>query len=173
MSRINRILADYEFRQYTELNAARETGRKFCNHDLKHVIDVARVTYTLFLEGLLQKEQVKTYFESLQQAREVIYAAGLLHDIGRWCEYDRGEDHAVASGQLAGPILTRAGYSSEEQQVISQAVREHRKAGNKASFLGKLLCRADKLVRLCGYCQARGECYKIDSMDTARELLLY
>ncbi|MHB8172474.1 MAG: HD domain-containing protein [Thermincolia bacterium] len=174
MKRISRILTDEDFQEFMALNEAKETGRQFCNHDLKHVIDVARVAYTLFIEDCLAgKEPAKNYFPSLTEAKEVVYAAGLLHDIGRWCEYDRGEDHALVGGVLAPPILVRAGFSPQEQNIISRAIEEHRKAGDEASFMGKILFKADKMVRLCCYCQARQDCYKPDSMVTAREPLLY
>jgi len=174
VKRVGLILKDCEFNQFMENNATKETGRKFCCHDLSHVIDVARVAYTLFLEKILLQEDYgfSAHF-SKAQAKEIVYAAGLLHDIGRWCEYETGEDHARAGGLLAQPILTRAGFEIAEQEIIIRAIKEHRKNIEENSFLGQILYRADKFVRLCNYCSAKDECYKLDSMETAREILIY
>jgi len=46
------------------------------------------------------------------------YSAGLLHDIGRWKEYQGEGDHAGHSAALAESILERAGFKPSEQKLI-------------------------------------------------------
>lgn len=163
MKRVEYILNDRLYRECLAKNALHEVERRFCRHDFQHMLDVARITYILFLEagetgrlaealGLPDRETVK----------EVIYAAGLVHDIARWRQYETGEDHAQAGAELAVPLLERAGFARGEAFAIAAAVREHRTGGIKSTLLGERLCRADDLSRPCFECKARSECYKFD-----------
>ena len=54
-----------------------EIDRVFCCHGIEHSLDVARVAYITNLE------------QNLGFQKEMIYAAALLHDIGRWRQYRR------------------------------------------------------------------------------------
>ena len=103
------------------------------------------------------------------QAEEVICAAGLLHDIGRWRQYDNGEDHALAGAGMAGEVLERAGFSGHEIKVITRAIREHRREAPGSSRLGRVLCLADDLSRPCKTCGARMDCYKFDQLENLKE----
>ncbi len=161
MERIEKILKNKQFQKYIQENSIKEKDRKFCPHDLEHLISVARIAYLIIIE------QDKSF------ARDVVYAAGLLHDIGRWEEYETGKDHAQASAELSVEILTKSGFTGKEREEIVKAVEEHRgKNGDNLSFLGKILHQADMLSRPCWQCKARGECYKYADMPT-REGLQY
>jgi len=165
MERVNRILSDGEYQAFLQENGRREQDRLFCRHDLEHMLDVARLTYILLLEA-----------GQLAQAcpgagRELAYAAGLLHDIGRWRQYDGHGDHAADGARLAGPILERAGFSPQEAAVIRRAIGEHRSADAGSSCLGAALARADDLSRPCFRCRAREHCYKAARMETAAGLM--
>lgn len=146
MSRVNRILHDDEFLSYSKKNEEAESERIYCRHNLFHSLDVCRIACILNLEKNLHLE------------KEVIYAAGLLHDIGRWKEYEDGTDHASASKELAAEILKRCGFSNEESIEILCAIEGHRKNRTSPFPLGELLYRADKLSRNCTGCTARSTC---------------
>jgi len=163
MERVNRILADPEYQGFLRENARREEARVFCRHDLAHMLDVARLAYILLLEAGPPA--------NAWPGRELVYAAGLLHDIGRWRQYDGDGDHAAAGAVLAGPILERAGFRPEEAAVIGRAIAEHRSAQGQSGLLGAVLSRADDLSRACYRCGAREHCYKAGRMETAAGLL--
>ena len=167
MRRVGKIMNDDYYRECLERNAAAEINRQFCRHDLQHMLDVARITYMLVLEDACKKVP-----DAAGLTREIVYAAGLLHDLARWLEYKTGEEHAVAGARLAGPVLDRSGFAEWEKAIILTAMREHRAgAEEKVSLLGRYLARADDLSRPCYHCKARAECYKIDRMETAGKLL--
>lgn len=125
----------------------KEEDRIFCGHSIEHLLDVARLTYIFNLE---------------QQAgldKEMIYAAALLHDIGRGRQYTDGTPHHLAGEGLAESILKACSFSAEEQQVILQAIASHRnEAASKGNLLAELLYRADKQSRNCFACGAADEC---------------
>lgn len=159
MQRVQAVIQDPRYREYLRRNRDREAGRKFCGHGFQHQLAVARVAYIMVLE---RKENLP---------REVVYAAGLLHDIGRWVEYDTGRDHGEAGGELAGEILGGAGFSSGEINMVARAIREHRGKGiGDFSSLGKILHLADRESRPCWKCEAREECYKALEMPACRGL---
>ena len=103
-------------------------------------MDVARITYILLLEsdGLVSFCQDNN-LSSLQAAKEVVYAAGILHDIGRWRQYETGEDHSIIGAEMAEEILGRAVFSPQEIRIITRAIREHREQRQGMSLLGALL----------------------------------
>lgn len=165
MQEINNILMDPEYQRYLEENAQRERDRIFCGHDLPHMLDVARLTYILILEAGRLADI------SMGRGREIVYAAGLLHDIGRWRQYDGDGDHALTGAQLAGPILSRAGFNPSEVELVVEAIKQHRRMDEGSSLLGRALARADDLSRDCFRCQVREHCYKAARMETAAGLL--
>lgn len=145
MERVNCILEDADFVRYIAKNKESEKERIFCHHDLNHLLDVCRISWILNLE------------EELSIDKEKIYAAGLLHDIGRWMEYETGRDHAIVSGELAEGILDRCGFSADEKTQIVEAIKSHRKKEHSTD-LSRILYRADKLSRPCFNCEAIGKC---------------
>lgn len=158
MERVNLILNDPDFLAYLKKNQNLEVDRIYCHHDITHFLDVSRIAYIIDLE------------EKLNIDKEVVYAIGLLHDIGRWMEYEKGIDHAIASKELAEGILQRCGFSEEEIKEILQAIAGHRKKG-ESSPLEDLLYRADKLSRNCTSCNARSTCKRFQNNE--KPYLLY
>jgi Predicted HD superfamily hydrolase len=129
-----------------------EKERRFCKHGFEHGLNVARIAYAFILEK-----------GELIIPKEVIYAASFLHDIGRWIEYETGEDHAEVSARLAIPLLEISGFRLEEIQVILQGIREHRRhQEDDLSPLGEALARADDWARDCRHCTAQTQCYKFN-----------
>lgn len=163
LKRVELILNDPLYHEYLKKNAHHEMERRFCRHDFQHMLDVARITYILFMEAGEIGRLVELYGLPDQEAvKEMIYTAGLVHDIARWRQYETGEDHAEAGAELALPLLNRAGFSPEAIAAILAAIREHRTTAVKSTFLGEHLCRADDLSRPCFYCKVRDECYKFN-----------
>ena len=174
MERIDAIVRDHLFRECLDKNRATEENREFCKHDLQHFLDVARITFFLLLEsdGLVSFCQDNN-LSSLQAAKEVVYAAGILHDIGRWRQYETGEDHSIIGAEMAEEILGRAVFSPQEIRIITRAIREHREQRQGMSLLGELLYRADNLSRACHQCSAKEKCYKFATMETGNLVLIY
>ena len=100
--RINQILKNPTYQEHLLKIKHYEVERPFCTHDLTHFLDVARIGYILNLE------------KELRIPQDIIYGAALLHDIGKWQQYEKGLAHEVASGELCVPILEAAGYNQEE-----------------------------------------------------------
>ena len=173
LDRVDMILKDTWYGKCLERNAAWEKNRRFCRHDLQHMLDVARIAYMLILEtGVAVEAAAASETKRVSVlGKEIIYAAGLLHDMARWQEYETGEDHAVAGARMAGPVLDRAGFDATEKEAITTAIWEHRTGGRTASPLGRYLCKADDFSRPCGRCAARFDCYKLDRMAAAGRLL--
>ncbi len=147
MNRIDRILAHELFRYHLEENRRAERDRIFCHHDMIHFLDVARIGEILNLEQRLSLE------------REWIYAAALLHDLGKHIQYAEGTPHELASADIAPQILSDCGFTADETRVIVEAIRNHRNAGIADSRdLNGVLYRADKASRACFACEARAEC---------------
>ena len=145
MKRINEIIQHPLFRDRLERLRILESERVFCRHDLTHLLDVARLMWIVVLEKQLPLD------------REVVYAAALLHDLGRVDQMERGIPHDQASAELASQILPEAGFSPEETQRILQAILGHRSNGSEDP-LGQLLYQADKASRSCWCCGAKREC---------------
>ncbi len=77
----------------------------------------------------------------------VVGAAALLHDIGRAREQETGVSHAILSAEMGREVLRRAGYTEEEIQQVTDAIRTHRFSEGLVpdSLEGKILSDADKL----------------------------
>ena len=147
MERVNRILEHPVYRECLRKNEAAEENRRFCRHNMIHFLDVARIAWILNLE------------EEAGVEKALLYAAALLHDCGRWKQYEDGTPHEEASVCLAQQILTDCGFAEEERECILAAIRGHRKTESaKEAGLTGLLYRADKLSRSCFACAACAEC---------------
>lgn len=149
MNRINQILFHSQYQDALRQITAWEREREFCRHTIEHFLDVARLAYIRSLE------------KGLDVKKDVIYAAALLHDIGRYQQYEDGTPHEVASARLAEGILRDCAYSEKERTQIGQAILAHRgsRGGENADVLGKLLYWADKASRNCFACAAREACH--------------
>lgn len=147
MERIDRIVQNSAYKSYREKISGWEKERIYCHHDVRHFLDVARLAWILNIE------------EGLSVEKEFIYAAALLHDIGRFKQYEDGSDHASVSAGLAAGILKECGFLPDEITVITEAVRKHRtKEAAGGGNLNGLLYRADKLSRACFFCEAEDSC---------------
>jgi len=158
MNRINRILQHRQYKDYVGRIEEYEKDRIFCKHDMGHFLDVCRLAEILYLQECLGEIQISTVFQNAKFT-EGIYAAGLLHDIGRWQEYETGICHETASAELATDILSDCGFSYEESEEILKAIRNHRNKEIKEEVsLSGILYRADKMSRACFSCKAEAEC---------------
>lgn len=145
MTRINRLLTDPDFLAYLENTKECEADRVYCRHDLTHALDVARIAYVLCLE------------ETAGLDKELVFAAALVHDLGRWMEYRDSIPHDAAGVHLAEGLLKKSGFGDHEIGAILEAIGRHRDGGG-ASALSGLLYRADKLSRNCVSCATIGTC---------------
>ncbi|AAK80867.1 uncharacterized protein BJV85_000971 [Clostridium acetobutylicum] len=143
--RINLILNHKNFKTYLLKNMEYENGRKFCLHNLEHFLDVARIAYIMVLE------------KNLAIKKDIIYASALLHDIGRWQQYESGISHSKASSILAANILKDCEFNDSESTLIIEAIKSHGEA-NTLSDLSAILYKSDKLSRNCFNCSAYKEC---------------
>lgn len=132
-----------------------EADRPFCRHGMTHLLDAARVAYILNLE------------RGLGFSREIVYAAALLHDIGKGMQYESGVPHEIAGARIAQEILSGIDdFGAADKAAIVAAVQEHRRPSAEASALGALLCEADKASRACYACPAREACsWSADKMN--------
>jgi HD superfamily phosphodiesterase len=114
---------------------------------MTHLLDVARLAWIFNLE------------EHLDIEKERIYAAALLHDIGRHIQYLEGTPHQEAGVPIAVQILKDCGFTEEEQAEISEAIARHRDVSVRdTKTLAGLIYRGDKASRACFGCRAEKEC---------------
>ncbi len=155
MERIDRILRHPVYRECLAKVEEYEKDRIFCRHQTEHFLDVARIAWILNLE------------EEKTLQKDVVYAAALLHDIGRYVQYEDGTPHERASARIAPDILRDCGYSGEETERIVGAIAVHRNRElAKKEPLKDILYRADKASRACFACKAEGQCdWKADKKN--------
>lgn len=135
-------------KNYEKLKQA-EKDRRFCCHQMEHLLDVARIAYITDME------------QSLGLRKEVIYAAALLHDIGKYRQYAEGIPHEKASAEIAEIILEELpedAFSKEEKASILRAVLGHRREREDMDVLERLICTSDKQSRKCFACEMEKEC---------------
>ena len=157
MTKLGKILNSSPYQFYVDSIAQWEKKRMFCRHDRSHFLDTARVAYILFLEKAVACPELDSFGQD--EIREMIYAVGFLHDIGRYLEYeDPAKDHAQESARLAEPLLRDAGFSDDACHLILKAISNHRKKNNQGFDL--LIYRADKEGRPCSHCDALPQCKK-------------
>ncbi len=83
----------------------------------------------------------------------MIYAAALLHDIGRYEQISLGTPHHISGARIADEIMTFCDFSKEEVIQVAEAIAGHRKESSEEdSLLAKYLYRADKQSRNCFAC---------------------
>lgn len=145
MKNINKIINNKAYKDALEKLNKYEENREFCNHTIEHFIDVARIAYIMVLE------------EKIDISKEVIYAIGLLHDIGRVKQYEEGIDHDIASVEMSNEILKETDFVQREIETILNCIANHRsKSDNK---LEEIIYKADKISRQCFNCKVEKECY--------------
>lgn len=152
-SRWSKILSSELFRSCMVVIANAEKTRRFCRHGLEHSLDTARVMYIICLE------------QQFPFPMDTVYAAGLLHDIGRAVQYRCGTAHEIAGIDLIERILTECSYTRSEIEEISDAIVRHNesKQSSEVHTLGDLLRLADHKVRPCMLCMERHACYWLES----------
>lgn len=147
MDRVNNIVHHPVWREQMARLTQLEKERVFCRHGIEHLMDVARIAY---IENLENNRGIE---------KELIYAAALVHDIGKALQYTEGIPHEKAGASLACQILKDCGFTEKEQKEILDAVLNHRRpAGKEAGRLSELLYMADKKSRMCSFCKACQEC---------------
>ena len=145
MNNIDAIMNNKLYREALEKLSEYERDREFCNHTIEHFIDVSRIAYIMALE------------ENLSVSKEVIYAIGLLHDIGRVRQYEEGIHHDIASVEMSREILKETSFTKDEVNIILNGIANHRKESDNK--LEEIIYKADKLSRQCFNCKAEKECY--------------
>ena len=157
MERADRIRRHPLYQEAYEQIKTAEKNRKFCNHTMEHFLDVARLMWIYVLE------------EHALFSRELVYAAALLHDMGRAEQYLSGMPHEKAGALLAERIMTDCGFGEAEICEVKDAILSHRNKNYRnrqsenrdaagAHTLGEYLYRADKRSRSCFICPAEKEC---------------
>lgn len=149
MERYQRIIEDEVYITHIRKTEEYEKNREFGHHDMQHFLDVARVGMLINLT------------EGYNIPKDMIYAAALLHDVGRDVQYEDGTPHDIASVDITKDIFTRIGdiYTKEEQEEILAAIGDHRNKDIRTEkSLAGLLYRADKESRPCYFCKAYEEC---------------
>ena len=145
MDKVNEILNNKDYKIYFEELSELEKERVFCNHTIEHFLDVSRIAYIRVLE------------EGLKYSKEVIYAIGLLHDIGRVLEYKEEIPHHEGSVIIAKDILKETSFTKEEKDEILKGIENHRK--DSGDELSRIIYESDKLSRNCFSCKAEKDCY--------------
>lgn len=146
--RVNRIWLHPLYQEQYQLLQECEKTREFCGHSLEHFLSVGRLMWIYNLE------------DQAGLSRELVYAAALLHDIGRGLQYREGIPHEEAGIRLSEKILPECGYTANEICSVLTAIGEHR-GGNEgivSEQLGAYLYKADKASRNCMTCPAEKEC---------------
>ena len=157
LDRISRIYEHPDFMSRLQSIEEAEKDRKFCRHGLAHLLDVARLMYIDALKD--------GYISSGALSREMIYAAAMLHDIGRAEQNAFGTPHHEASAEISRVIMPACGFDEEETSRVEAAILAHRGREEGQSddrktddVLGRLLYKADKASRQCYACDARLAC---------------
>ena len=147
MQRVNSICSHPLWKSCVSKILDLERERIFCCHDTSHFLDVARIAWIENLE------------KRLAISREMIYAAAMLHDIGRHLQYMQGVPHDEGSISIASDILKDSGFDEKEQAEILSAIRMHRNpdAASRDDLAG-IIYRADKKSRICAFCSASDKC---------------
>ncbi len=177
MDRINSICRHPEYIEKMNVIRLAEAGRIYCCHDMDHLLDVARLMYIRSLEtGLIRgggkfaeggrpSMNEGRSENSVRISKEMIYAAALLHDIGRADQYTNGTPHDEAGAKTAEHILSECGFTPEETELITGAILGHRgdgpsgeNGGDTEELFSKMLREADKKSRPCYRCRAADTC---------------
>lgn len=147
MQRVNSICSHPLWKSCVSKIRDLERERIFCCHDTSHFLNVARIAWIENLE------------KRLAISREMIYAAAMLHDIGRHLQYMQGVPHDEGSVSIASDILKDSGFDEKEQAEILSAIRMHRNpdAASRDDLAG-IIYRADKKSRICAFCSASDKC---------------
>ena len=136
MERAIRILSHESWQAAASQITALEENRRFCRHNIDHLLHVARLACLESLE------------KDLGISKELIYSAALLHDIGRGRQYTEGIPHEEAGTVMAVPILDDCGFEQGEKEMILDAIRFRRRYFKGTDLPGGQIVK--KLFRMCG-----------------------
>ncbi len=131
MERVNLILNHNTFIDTIKKLAEIELDRKYCIHDIEHLLNVARIM------------AIKNLEQNLGFEKEIIYATAVLHDIGRLEQYQNKKNHGVVGSEMAYTILLECGFSLSDSVVIKDAIKTHN-TNEDTNSLGQLLRDSDK-----------------------------
>ena len=109
------------------------------------------------IDAIMNNKLYREALENLSVSKEVIYAIGLLHDIGRVRQYEEGIHHDIASVEMSREILKETSFTEDEVNIILNGIANHRKESDNK--LEEIIYKADKLSRQCFNCKAEKECY--------------
>ncbi len=146
MVRTTKIINHVLYLKLIQEISIHEKERIFCKHDVEHGLAVARIAWIQILSNHAQDMFNK----------EVVYAIGLLHDIGRAKQYQNGGKHAEYSVDYAKKILMDCDFSVNEIATICDAILHHH--DGEGGSLNKAICEADNESRNCWVCDAKKEC---------------
>lgn len=90
MDRVNAIWNHPVYQKYYRRLEKLEEKRIFCRHQMTHLLDVARIA------------RIRSFEIGLGLDPEVIYAAAVLHDIGKSLQYEEKIPHEAAGVKIAG-----------------------------------------------------------------------
>ena len=150
MDRVNAIWKHPVYQEYYRRLEKLEEERSFCRHQMPHLLDVARIA------------RIRSLEDGLELDTEVIYAAAILHDIGKSLQYEEKIPHETAGVRIAGEILDSLpeedAFTEEEKKMILTAIQGHRRLRRDPEPLERLLYESDKASRMCLACPAEGLC---------------
>ena len=126
MERVNGILKDPLYRTCLSKIALFERDRIFCGHDMAHFLDVARLAYIFNLE------------ENLGIEKEEIYTAALLHDVGRFVQYEVFLLQKSSWSVMATKKKRKRAFYGPLR--ITGTERSGRKKVSRESFTGRIKC---------------------------------
>ncbi len=170
MERINKIFKHELFVENLSKIKKYEKDRIFCRHGIEHLLDVARIGCIYLAEYKLQKGHVLSDIID-----EYIYAAALLHDLGRAEQYEKGIPHEQTGAVLARTILLDCDFDEKEADIISRAILQHSHGqsdiARKGGCLADILYKADKASRCCFSCDAYAIC-KWSEEEKNKEIII-
>ncbi|AFA47878.1 HD domain-containing protein [Acetobacterium woodii] len=155
LNNTNLLYQNQTFQSYLQKINDCEQKRRFCHHDMNHFLAVARIA------------SIKATEAGFKLSRDLIYTTALLHDIGRFVQYQDKTPHEIASHHLAISLLENLAFTGAENKLILDAIRNHRNP--QAQGFSQVFYQSDKLSRACFSCPVEKEC---DWSDTKKNLTI-
>ncbi len=146
MKRLDRIIHHPVFQQELERLEFYEKDRIYCRHNLEHLLAVARTAQILNLERQANIPQ------------DVLYAASLLHDIGRACQYATGQPDRQPGVMLAEKTPKDAAFTPAQPNELLDCGQHHHGRPWGGTDLVSILSEADTRSRPCFSCLAAESC---------------
>ncbi|MGL4607160.1 MAG: HD domain-containing protein [Eubacteriaceae bacterium] len=145
MENTNRLFENKDYQSYLNRIHFHEKNRAFCKHNLSHFLDVARIA------------TIKSREAPLSLTRDLIYTTALLHDIGRFQQYEDKTPHEIASHKLATGLIQTLDFSGDEKKIILEAIINHRNPNTEG--FNRIFYESDKLSRSCFGCIEEQNCH--------------